>query len=51
MTLLSNHSVEIHFVLWRLPKNPIFKSHSNACTVYSKIKYITKVRVANIQPG
>ena len=25
------HRVEIHFALWRLHKNTIFKSHSNAC--------------------
>ena len=32
VTLLSTiHSVEIHFALWRLHKNTIFKSHSNAC--------------------
>ena len=31
ITLLSNHRVEIHFALWRLHKNTIFKSHSNAC--------------------
>ena len=31
ITLSSNHRVEIHFLLWRLHKNTVFKSHSNAC--------------------
>ena len=31
ITLLSNHRVEIHFALWRVRKNTIVKSHSNAC--------------------
>ena len=30
ITLLSIHRVEIHFALWRLHKNIIFKSRSNA---------------------
>ena len=51
LLLLSNHRVEIHFALWRLRKNTIFKSHSNACThtVYSKIKHVNMERVAKKQ--
>ena len=37
ITLLSNHRVEIHFALWKLDKNTIFKSHSKMHTVKSSM--------------
>ena len=41
ITLSSNHRVEIHFALWRLHKNTIFKSHSKACIQYNQAcKYV-----------